>query len=78
MASALLRRRVWLGLRRYPARSALRRFPEQGVPLYPRRGLRSLHPDWGTAAAVFLTWRVRMLPNLSRTRGPGLGLDAQV
>ncbi len=37
----------------FPARAALRRFSEEGDTLYPRRGLRSLHPAWGTEAASF-------------------------
>ena len=44
VACALLEERVWLGLRRYPAHSALRRFGVQGDTLYPRRRLRPLHP----------------------------------
>ncbi len=40
-------RGVWLGLRRHPARSALQRFWVRGDSLYPRRGLRPLHPARG-------------------------------
>ena len=44
VACVVLQRRVWLGLRRCPTCTALGRFPEQGDTLYPRRGLRPLHP----------------------------------
>ncbi len=43
------------GGRRYAARTALRRFWVQGDTLYPRRGLRPLHPAWGTEASSFFT-----------------------
>ena len=43
---------VWLGVRRYPARSALQRIWKQGDSLYPRRGLRPLHPAWGWDGAA--------------------------
>ena len=52
-ACALLQRKVWLGMGRYPARPALRRFWKQGDSLYPRRGRSPLHPAWRTEASAF-------------------------
>ena len=74
-AFALLRRRVWLGVRRYPARSTLRRFSGQGdTPLYPRRGLRPLHPAWGTGECRFVALAGRTLPDLPLYSGAGTEL----
>ena len=41
-----------------------------GLPLYPRRGLRPLHPAWGTEGRL-LIWRVQTLPSLPPTTGVG-------
>ena len=62
LACALLQGRDWLGLRRYPARSALRRFPEQGDSLYPRRGLRPLHPAWEVVARLHTVMLAMIAP----------------
>ncbi len=40
-----------------------------GLPLYPRRGLRPLHPAWETGAS--LRWRVWALPRLPCSQGQG-------
>ena len=43
-----------------------------GLPLYPRRGLRPLHPAWGTGALAFARMaRWGPLPNLAHTWGQG-------
>ena len=55
----LLQRRVWLGLRRYPARSALRRFRGQGdSPCTPGWGCAPCPLLGGRRRRRLLTWRV--------------------
>ena len=51
-ACALLQGRVRFGLRRYPARSALRRFPEQGDTLLPPAGAAPPAPCLGGGREV--------------------------
>ncbi len=46
-------------------RPTLQRFWKQGDTLYPRRGLRPLHPAWGTESGT--------LPNLPPRAGVGMG-----
>ena len=43
-----------------------------GLPLYPRRGLRPLHPAGGTEAVSFAHLRVGTLPNLPSATGAGI------
>ena len=54
VACALLQWGDWLGGRRCPTWPTLQRFWKQGDTLYPRRGLRPLHPAGGTGV---LLWR---------------------
>ena len=85
LACALLQGRVWPGLRRYPARSALRRFGVQGEAfarncgghVVPPAGLRPLPAAWGTAAA-FLTWRVGTFPSMPPSMGRERGAARRV
>ena len=47
-----------------------------GLPLYPRRGLRPLHPAWEQGGRRLLTWRDGTLPDLSPgTRAGTAGLS---
>ena len=47
-----------------------------GLPLYPRRGLRPLHPAWEQRGRRLLTWRDGTLPDLSPgTRAGTAGLS---
>ena len=54
LACALLQRWGWLGVRRCPTWPTLQRSWKQGDTLYPRRGLRPLHPAWGTGVLFWL------------------------
>ncbi len=47
LAGALHQRRVWLGGRHCPTGPPSNVLGTGGLPLYPRRGLRPLHPAWG-------------------------------
>ena len=54
----------------FPAGATLRRFPEQEEALHPRRGLRFLHPAWGTEVSSFAHLARRgLLPNFPTSMG---------